>query len=135
MRQQQKQAERKDRRREQVLKCISQPGGATTGQIMKQARIQRGTVIGTVRELRREGHMIMASNMVTEDGMYQVVFELIRVPKRLPENTSAAYAALLSKKRSTGDRYASAPERGCALNAAGDAATISAGQASGDADI
>ena len=59
-----------------VLKCISQPGGMSSGSIGKNLHMYKNNVMRTVRSLREMGYQIQTS-MVTEDGMYQANFELI----------------------------------------------------------
>lgn len=67
-------------RQSRVLKCISEPGGATGGKLAKLFNVHRGTIVKDITALRKKGYPIQVSSMVTEDGMYQAVFELMRMP-------------------------------------------------------
>ena len=67
-------------RQSRVLKYISEPGGATGGSLAKIFKVHRGTIVKDIAELRKKGYPIQVSSMVTEDGMYQAVFELMRMP-------------------------------------------------------
>lgn len=70
-------------RQSRMIKCISEPGGQTSGKLAKMFKVDRGTIIKDVRELRKKGYPIQSSAMVTEDGMYQVLFELMG-PMKVP---------------------------------------------------
>ena len=67
-------------RQSRVLEYISEPGGATGGKMAKLFKVPRGTIVRDIAELRKKGYPIQVSSMVTEDGMYQAVFELMRMP-------------------------------------------------------
>ena len=67
-------------RQSRILKYISEPGGATGGKMAKLFKVPRGTIVRDIAELRKKGYPIQVSSMVTEDGMYQAVFELMRMP-------------------------------------------------------
>lgn len=68
-------------RQSKVLKLISRPGGATSGAMAGMLRTTRGVIINDIKELRKKGYPIQVSSMITEDGMYQANFELMRMPK------------------------------------------------------
>lgn len=63
-------------RREQILKCVSQPGGSTGNRMAKQFKVARGTILKDIAALRRQGYPIQVSSMTTEDEMYVAVYEL-----------------------------------------------------------
>ena len=67
-------------RQSRVLEYISEPGGATGGKMAKLFKVPRGTIVRDIAELRKKGYPIQVSSMITEDGMYQAVFELMRMP-------------------------------------------------------
>ena len=68
-------------RQSRVLKLISQPGGATSGTMAGILRTTRGVIINDIKELRKKGYPIQVSSMITEGGMYQANFELMRIPR------------------------------------------------------
>ena len=75
-------AEKVAKRREDILKCVSQPGGSTGNRMAAKFKVARGTILKDIAALRRQGYPIQVSSMITEDGMYVAVYEL---PKyRLP---------------------------------------------------
>lgn len=76
-------------RRSRILEIISQPGGSTCSRMAKTFGVTRGVIMSDVRALRAKGHPIQASTMITEEGMYQAVFELMKLPEK---NTHAACA-------------------------------------------
>ena len=67
-------------RQNRILECIMKPEGATSGSLAKRFGVGRGTIINDIRTLRSKGYPIQTSSMVTEDGMYQAVFELRKMP-------------------------------------------------------
>lgn len=68
-------------RQSRVLKLIAKPGGATSGKMAGILGVTRGVIINDIKELRKKGYPIQVSSMITEDGMYQANFELMRMPK------------------------------------------------------
>ena len=69
-------------RQSRVLTLISQPGGATSSNMARRLRVTRGVILNDIKELRRKGYPIQVSSMITEDGMYQANFELMRMPMK-----------------------------------------------------
>ena len=67
-------------RQARILQRISEPGGSTSGSLAKELGVGRAMIINDIKDLRRKGYPIQASSMITEDGMYQAVFELMRPP-------------------------------------------------------
>ena len=82
----------KHSRQQKILEMVSQPGGASSQQMVETFRIARATIIQDIKDLRRQGHPIQTSSMKTEHGIYVAVFELLRTPKRSSGNTHAASA-------------------------------------------
>lgn len=70
-------------RRSRVLKLISQPGGATSSKMAGILGVTRGVILNDIKELRKKGYPIQVSSMITEGGMYQANFELMRIPRAL----------------------------------------------------
>ena len=69
-------------RQARILQRISEPGRSTSGRLAKELKVGRAMIINDIKELRRKGYPIQASSMVTEDGMYQASFELMKAPAR-----------------------------------------------------
>lgn len=69
-------------RQSRILEQLSKPGAVSSGKLAKMLKVDRGTIIKDVKELRKKGHPIQTGAMVTEDGMYQVQFELMRLPTK-----------------------------------------------------
>ena len=67
-------------RQRRILKLIQEPGGWTGSRLAEKLGVKRGVIINDIKALRRKGYPIQTSSMRTEDGMYQVVFELIKMP-------------------------------------------------------
>ena len=67
-------------RQARILQRISKPGGSTSGSLAKELGVGRTMIINDIKDLRRKGYPIQASSMITEDGMYQAAFELMRPP-------------------------------------------------------
>ena len=67
-------------RQARILQRISEPGGSTSGSLAKELGVGRTMIINDIKDLRRKGYPIQASSMITEDRMYQAVFELMRPP-------------------------------------------------------
>lgn len=61
-----------------ILECVSKPGGATAGSMASMLKAKRGTVMREIGILRSKGYPIQATTMITEDGMYQALFELVQ---------------------------------------------------------
>ena len=67
-------------RQARILQRISEPGGSTSGRLAKELGVGRTMIINDIRSLRCKGYPIQVSSMITEDGMYQAAFELMRSP-------------------------------------------------------
>lgn len=67
-------------RQARILQRISEPGGSTSGSLAKELGVGRTMIINDIKDLRRKGYPIQASSMITEGGMYQAAFELMRPP-------------------------------------------------------
>ena len=67
-------------RQSRILKLITTPGGATGSNLARQLGVKRGVIINDIKTLRSKGYPIQVSSMKTEDGMYQAVFELMKMP-------------------------------------------------------
>lgn len=68
--------EKVSRRHEQILKYVSQAGGATGNHMAEALGVSRGTVLRDIADLRRKGYPIQVSSMVTENGMCVALYEL-----------------------------------------------------------
>lgn len=79
------------RRQEKILKLLEEEGRASSSQLSKKFYVPRGQIIQDIRALRDRGHVILAGDMVTEGGMYVVVFELPQKssPKPHPDTPAA----------------------------------------------
>ena len=69
-------------RQARILQRISEPGGSTSGTRAKELKVGRGIILNDIKALRSKGYPIQVSSMVTEDGMYQAAFEIMRMPAR-----------------------------------------------------
>lgn len=77
----QERAEKMTRRQEFILKRVSEKNGTTSSRLAKEFNVSRGTITKDIATLRRIGYPIQVSAMITEDGIYQALYEL---PKYLP---------------------------------------------------
>lgn len=74
-------AERLNHRRDQILKEVRKPGGATGSQLARTFGVSRGTILNDIAHLRRKGYPIQISSTTEEGGIMVAVYEL---PRHLP---------------------------------------------------
>ena len=79
----QEKAKNMTRRQEFILRRVSEGNGTTGSRLAKEFNVSRGTIMNDIAALRRIGYPIQVSSMITEDGMYQALYEL---PKYLPKS-------------------------------------------------